>query len=231
MRSGPVLEYMAAEDVNGFEGKRKRLVETLQDDGIVRTPVVRKAMLTVPREHFVLPEHRASAYADTPLAIPADATISAPHMHAMYLEAAKLKPGQSVLEIGFGSGILLAYTKELVGSKGKVVGVEISPDVYIFGKRALERAGYDKKVKLVLGDISSKSIDGKFDRIFVSATAPEVPKPLLNMLKPEGMLIAPVGDAYGDQQLVLVLKTKGRLLMKSLGSVAFVPLRGEHGIK
>jgi len=225
------LEYMPAEDGNGFDGKRKRLVETLQDEGVVRTPAVLKAMLKVPREHFVLPEHRASAYADTPLAIPAEATISAPHMHAMYLEAAKLVQGQSVLEVGFGSGILLAYTKEIVGAKGKVVGIEISPDVYIFGKRALERAGYDKKVKLILGDISSKSIEGKFDRIFVSATASEVPKPLFELLKPEGMLIAPVGDAYGDQQLVLVLKTKGKLLMKSLGPVAFVPLRGEYGFK
>jgi protein-L-isoaspartate(D-aspartate) O-methyltransferase len=137
-----------------------------------------------------------------------------------------------VLEVGFGSGILLAYTKEVVGAKGKVVGIEISPDVYIFGKRALERAGYDKKVRLILGDIKNGSLgNDKFDRIFVSATAPEVPKPLLELLKPEGMLIAPVGDAYGDQQLVLVLKTKGKLLMKSLGPVAFVPLRGEHGFK
>lgn len=225
------MEYMAAEDVNGFEGKRKRLVNTLQDEGVIRAPAVAKAMMKVPREHFVLPETRASAYADTPLAIPAEATISAPHMHAMYLEAAKLKPGQSVLEVGFGSGILLAYTKEIVGTKGKVVGIEISPDVYIFGKRALERAGYDKKVKLILGDISSKSVEGKFDRIFVSATAPEVPKPLLGLLKPEGMLIAPVGDAYGDQRLVLVLNTKGKLLMRNLGPVAFVPLRGEYGSK
>jgi len=150
----------------------------------------------------------------------------------MYLSAAQLKPGNSVLEIGFGSGILLAYAKEMVGPKGKVAGVEISPDVYIFGKRNLERAGYDKKVQLILGDVSKAVGKEKFDRIFVSATAPEVPKPLVGMLKPEGMIIAPVGDAYGNQELVAVMKAKdGKLLTKRLGSVMFVQLRGEYGFR
>lgn len=221
---------MPAKKADEFAEKRKRLVQDLEEEGIIKSDAVRKAMLKARREDFILPDHRASAYEDTPLPIPADATISAPHMHAMYLEAAKLKPGDSVLEIGFGSGILLAYAKEMVGAKGKVVGVEISPDVYIFGKRNLERAGYDKSVQLILGDVSKAVGKEKFDRIFVSATAPEVPKPLLAMLKPDGMLIAPVGDAYGNQELMLVLKTKdGKMLMKSLGAVAFVPLRGEYG--
>jgi len=204
----------------------------LEEEGIIKSEAVRKAMLKVPREDFILPEHRVSAYEDTPLPIPAEATISAPHMHAMYLSAAQLKPGDSVLEIGFGSGILLAYAKEMVGPKGRAVGVEISPDVYLFGKRNLERAGYDKKVQLILGDISKAVGKEKFDRIFVSATAPEIPKLLVGMLKPEGMIIAPVGDKYGNQELVAVMKTKdGKLLMKPLGSVVFVPLQGEYGFK
>ena len=216
-----------------FEERRERLVRALGEEGVIRSPAVRKAMLKVPREDFVLPEHRKSAYEDTPLSIPGEATISAPHMHAMYLEAASMKPGHAVLEVGFGSGILLAYAKEVTGPKGRVAGLEISPDVYIFGKRNLERAGYDKKVQLVLGDVSNAALGkDRFDRIFVSATTPEVPKPLTAMLKPDGILIAPVGDAYGNQELVLVMKDKtGKLLMKSLGPVAFVPLRGEYGFR
>ncbi|MFH1623440.1 MAG: methyltransferase domain-containing protein [Candidatus Aenigmatarchaeota archaeon] len=221
---------MPAKNANGFDEKRKLLLRRLEERGVVNSAAVRKAMMKVRREDFVMADHRASAYDDTPLPIPAEATISAPHMHAMYLSAAGLRPGQAVLEVGFGSGILLAYANEMVGPKGKVVGVEISPDVYIFGKRNLERAGYDKKVKLVLGDVSSVIDNEKFDRIFVSATAPEVPKPLPALLKPDGMLIVPIGDAYGDQELVAVLKTKdGKLLTKNLGPVAFVPLRGKYG--
>ena len=223
---------MPAKNKDEFAEKRKRLVRDLEEEGIIKSEAVRKAMLKVKREDFILPEHRVSAYEDTPLPIPAEATISAPHMHAMYLSAAQLKPGDSVLEIGFGSGILLAYAKELVGPKGSVAGIEISPDVYIFGKRNLERAGYDKKVQLMSGDVSRAVGKDKFDRIFVSATAPEVPKPLIGMLKPEGMIIAPVGDKYGNQELVAVIKTKdGKLLMKPLGSVVFVPLQGEYGFR
>jgi len=223
---------MPAKPRDEFAKKRERLVRDLEEEGIIKSEAVRKAMLKVPREDFILPEHRVSAYEDTPLPIPAEATISAPHMHAMYLSAAQLKPGDSVLEIGFGSGILLAYAKEMVGPKGRAVGVEISPDVYLFGKRNLERAGYDKKVQLILGDISKAVGKEKFDRIFVSATAPEIPKLLVGMLKPEGMIIAPVGDKYGNQELVAVMKTKdGKLLMKPLGSVVFVPLQGEYGFK
>ena len=223
---------MPAKNKDEFAEKRKRLVQDLEEEGIIKSEAVRKAMLKVKREDFILPEHRVSAYEDTPLPIPAEATISAPHMHAMYLSAAQLKPGNSVLEIGFGSGILLAYAKEMVGPKGIVAGIEISPDVYIFGKRNLERAGYDKKVQLMSGDVSRAVGKDKFDRIFVSATAPEVPKPLIGMLKPEGMIIAPVGDKYGNQELVAVMKTKdGKMLMKPLGSVVFVPLQGEYGFK
>jgi len=223
---------MPAKPRDEFAKKRERLVRDLEEEGIIKSEAVRKAMLNVPREDFILPEHRVSAYEDTPLPIPAEATISAPHMHAMYLSAAQLKLGNSVLEIGFGSGILLAYAKEMVGPKGRVAGVEISPDVYLFGKRNLERAGYDKKVQLILGDISKAVGKEKFDRIFISATAPEIPKLLVGMLKPEGMIIAPVGDKYGNQELVVVMKTKdGKLLMKNLGSVVFVPLQGEYGFR
>lgn len=215
-----------------FEEKRKALIERLEDYGYIKTPKIKKAMLKIRRDDFVLPEHKESAYNDTPLPIPADATISAPHMHAIFLSAADLKSGDKVLEIGAGSGILLAYMKELVGSKGEVVGVEIIPEVYRFAKNNLEKIGYAKKVEIVLGDGSKGVKKKKFDKIVVSATCPEVPKPLIKQLKAGGMIIAPVGEPYGRQELVCVQKTRqGENLMKSLGGVAFVPLRGEYGWK
>ena len=99
-------------------------------------------------------------------------------------------------------------------------------------KETLIEAGYDKKVKLILGD-GSKGVDKKkFDKIIVSATCPEVPKPLIKQLKAGGMIIAPVGEQYSHQELVCVQKTKqGKLVMKNLGGVVFVPLRGKYGWK
>jgi len=215
-----------------FEEKRKALVERLGDYGYIKNPKIKKVMLKIRREDFVLPEHRESAYNDTPLPIPADATISAPHMHAIYLSAADLKPGEKVLEIGAGSGILLAYMKELVGPKGEVIGVEITLEVYRFAKNNLEKSGHAKKVQLILGDGSKGVEKKKFDKIIVSATCPEIPKPLIKQLKAGGMIIAPVGEPYGHQELIAVKKTKqGKIVMKNLGGVVFVPLRGEHGWK
>ena len=218
-----------------FEERRKALVKQLEDYRYIRGPnakKIKKAMLKIKREDFVMPEHRINAYDDNPLPIPADATISAPHMHAIYLSAIELKAGDKVLEIGAGSGILLAYVKEIVGSKGKVVGVEIIPEVYRFAKNNLEKAGYQKKVSLILGDGSKGLEKKKFDKILISATCPEIPTTLLDQLKAGGMIIAPIGEPYGRQELVCVKKEKdGKASMKSLGSVAFVPLRGEYGWK
>ena len=216
-----------------LEKQRKALVERLSDYKYIRGPnasKIRNAMLKVKREDFVLPEHRFKAYEDTPLPIPSDATISAPHMHAIYLSAIDLRSGDSVLEIGAGSGILLVYVKEVVGSKGEVVGVEIVSEVYRFAKNNLEKSGYDKKIKIILGD-GSKGVDKKkFDKILISATCPEIPKPLIERLKAGGMIVAPVGDPYGSQELICLEKTRqGKTVSRRLGSVVFVPLRGKHG--
>lgn len=220
---------------NDFDERRKSLIQRLEDYRYIRgknAKNIKKAMLKVKREDFVMPEHRSKAYDDTPLPIPADATISAPHMHAMYLSSIDLKAGDNVLEIGAGSGILLAYVKEIVGPKGKVVGVEIVPEVYRFAKNNIEKAGYAKKIQVILGD-GTKGVDKKkFDKILISAACPKVPVPLLDNLKSGGILIAPIGEPYGSQELLAVKKErKGNPTMKSLGSVVFVPLRGEYGWK
>lgn len=218
--------------VDRFVAIRKALVKRLEDYGYIKNSKISKAMLKVPREEFVLSEYRENAYDDNPLPIPADATISAPHMHGMYLSAAELKPGDKVLEIGAGSGILLAYVKELVGPKGEAVGVEIVPEVYRFAKNNLEKTGYVKKVQLILGDGSKGLEKKKFDKILISATAPEIPKTLIDQLKPGGIILAPVGEPYGHQELVSLQKTKdGKLVRKNLGSVIFVMLKGAYGWK
>ncbi len=214
-----------------FERQRRDLIDSLEEGKCITSPKVKAAMLKVRREDFVLGEYRDSAYNDYPLPIPSDATISAPHMHAMVLSELNLKPGDCVLEVGAGSGILLAYMKELVGSKGEVTGIEIKIDVYRFAKNNLEKSGYSKKVSMILGDISRVAGKKKFDKIIVSATSPDIPKVLVDMLKTNGMLIIPVGNPNGSQTLVAVKKTSRITVMKDLGSVMFVPLEGEYGWK
>ncbi|ASJ15597.1 protein-L-isoaspartate O-methyltransferase [Thermococcus chitonophagus] len=210
--------------------KWKRTVEMLEWEGIIKSKEVREAFLRYPRYLFVEDRYKKYAHLDEPLPIPAGQTISAPHMVAIMLELAKLKPGMNVLEIGTGSGWNAALISYLV--KRDVYTIERIPELVEFAKRNLERAGV-KNVHVILGD-GTKGFPPKapYDVIIVTAGAPRVPDPLVEQLKPGGRLIIPVGSYHMWQELLEVIKKKdGSVEIKSHGGVAFVPLIGEYGWK
>jgi len=209
-----------------------QLTKNLELSDYIKSPNVKKAMLKVHRELFVPEKHYDEAYSDTPLPIPGDQTISAPHIHAITLSELKLKEGENVLEIGAGSGILLAYIREIVGEKGKAVGIELNKETYEFAKSNLKKAGY-KDIILIHGDGSfGYPKYAPYDKIVVSAASPDIPKPVIEQLKPNGILLIVIGSRYGDQNLIKVKKTKsGKLVKKELLPVIFVPLKGKYGWK
>jgi len=220
-----------------FEVKRKRLVEWLVRDGILKSESVIRAMLKVPREHFVLEEYREWAYVDSPLPILCDQTISAPHMCAIMCEALELKVGMKVLEIGTGSGYHAALCAEIVAptssrSNGFVVTVEYFTELAKFAKENLRKAGYSDRVYVVNADGSrGLGVDNLFDRILVTAAAPSIPKPLLENLKPEGLLIIPVGTRFSQVLLRVKKHENGSVLVENLGGCIFVSLRGRYGFE
>jgi len=206
----------------------RRTVENLVREGIIRSEAVRRAFLKYPRYLFVEEKYRKYAHLDEPLPIPAGQTVSAPHMVAIMLELAELKPGMSVLEIGTGSGWNASLISELV--KTDVYTVERIPELVEFARRNLERAGV-KNVHVIPGD-GTLGFPPKapYDRIIVTAGAPDIPKPLVEQLKPGGKLIIPVGSYHLWQDLLEVIKLEdGSIKVKNHGGVAFVPLIGEHG--
>lgn len=207
------------------------MVEDLERTGYIRSLKVKKAMLKVKREEFVLSEYKYKAYVDTPLPIPGGATISAPHMHAISLETLELKKGEKFLEVGAGSGILLAYAYEIIKQKNKVFGIEIVPETYEFAKKNLKRTGYWNKVKLILGDGGLGLPKEKpFNKILISAAAPDFPPPLIKQLKVGGLIVGMIGSPHGHQELVRGKKLKsGKLKRESLGGVVFIPLTGRFG--
>jgi protein-L-isoaspartate(D-aspartate) O-methyltransferase len=215
-----------------FDRQRTELVGRLKAEGRIASEEVERAMLNVRREDFMWGRYRDDAYSDTPMPIPGGVTVSAPHMHAILLSALGLKPGDSVLEVGFGSGILLAYMREIVGGRGKVIGVEMIPEAYRFGRANLEKAGY-RDVKVILGDGSvGNAEDAPFDKIVSGASAPNIPRPWIDQLKPEGIIVTPIGSEYGGQELVYAKKDKaGKVVKKNLGGVVFVKLKGKMGFK
>ncbi len=195
--------------------------------GLVSERVIR-AMSRVPREHFVPQAYLSRAYDDTPLFIGAGQTISAPHMVAIMCDLLDLQEGMKVLEVGGGSGYHAAVMAGLVGPSGHVYSIERLPELANQAQENLAKAGIEN-VAIIVGDGSiGLALHAPYDRISVAATAPRVPEPLKQQLKPGGKMVLPVGRGY--QELVLVTRKNGFAIEEKMG-VAFVPLIGEKGFK
>jgi protein-L-isoaspartate(D-aspartate) O-methyltransferase len=152
-------------------------------------------------------------------------------MVAIMNEALELRIGDKVLEAGAGSGYHAATVAEQIGPEGHVYTVELVPELVNVARSNLERAGYSSRVTLVQGDGSIGYPDrAPYDRIVVTAASPKVPQPLVDQLRPQGILIVPIGGRLFPQELLKVRKDeKGRIQRASLGGVAFVPLIGKEG--
>ncbi len=214
-------------ETNEFGKRREKLIERLRYELNLSNKVV-EAMKKVPRHLFVPPAYRSEAYVDAPLPIGKGQTISAPHMVAIMCELLDLKKGDKVLEVGAGCGYHAAVVAEIVGKGGKVIAIERIPELAEMAKRNLETLGYDN-VLVVVGD-GSKGYEKEapYDKIYVTASAPKIPEPLIEQLKPGGKLVIPVGNF--TQHLYVVEKDEnGNVKKKNWGAVRFVPLIGEYG--
>ncbi len=196
------------------------------------------AFIRVPREEFVLPSYRSSAYQDTPLPILKGQTISAIHMVIMYISPDYTAPkiGDKVLEIGAGSGYNSAMFAEMVApqsekkSGGHVYGVEIIPELVEFARNNIERAGYSDRVTIIQADGGEGYVEeAPFDIISIAAASPQVPDPLKKQLKIGGRMIVPIGNRF-YQKLMLITKTNEKEFIEQFkGGVVFVPLTGKYG--
>ena len=211
--------------------RRDSLVDKLLNQGYIRTERVKYAMLKVPREEFIPPENRPYAYADQPLPIGSGQTISAPHMVAMICEKLDLTEGMKVLEIGTGFGYNAAVVAELLGSEGHLFTIERLESLAEQSRDNLERTGYSDKVTVITGDGTlGYPEEAPYDRIYATASAPEIPEPLKEQLKIGGKLILPVGSIDYFQELVCVERiSTDEFKTRRLGGVVFVPMIGEHG--
>lgn len=219
---------------------RERTVVMLQSEGILKTKEVVRALLTVPREEFLPSEVKKYSYVDTPLPIGYGQTTSAIHMTTMFCEYSGMKVGQKILEVGGGCGYMSCVYAEVVapgdmprGRWGHVWSVEIVKELAELAKRNIERTGYSDRVTMIHGDASEGLPEhALYDIIIVTSAAPDVPKPMVDQLAPEGVLLIPVGGPHLYQELLRVRRSKdGRIEEEDLGGVAFVPMRGKSGWK
>lgn len=214
------------------EKEREELVERLTRLGYLSKREVIDAFKKVPRHEFVPQNLKKYAYADQPLPIGHGQTISAPSMIAIMLESLDLKPSQKVLEIGTGSGYNVALIAELVGRRGQVFTIERVAELAGFGRANLKKTGYGW-VKVIVGDgTCGYEKEAPWDRILITACAPEIPQPLIQQLKIGGKIAAPVGRHYMVQTWIVAEKRgEDEIDVQERGGCSFVPLVGKYGWK
>ncbi len=212
-------------EIDVFLPLREKMVrEQILSRGI-KNPQVIKALRKVPRHEFVaLPFHK-DAYADYPLPTAAGQTISQPYMVALMTELLEIYGDETVLEIGTGSGYQTAVLAEMVQT---VYSVERIENLSLEADLTLLRLGY-KNVKLHVGDGTLGWEEfAPYDRIIVTASAPNLPQPLVDQLKEGGKMVIPLGASLG-QDLIVAEKHKGQIKLFDYGKCVFVPLVGEFG--
>ena len=210
-----------------FAALREEMVRRQIEARGIRSRLLLDAMRAVPREAFVPEPLAPHAYDDSPLPIEADQTISQPYIVALMIEAAGVRPGGKVLEIGAGSGYAAAVMGRIAAS---VVAIERHEELARLAAGRMKRLDCDN-VEIVHGDGSAgRPGEAPYDSILVAASGSHVPDALKQQLAIGGILVMPLGAPHAMQSLVkLHRKSESDFLDENLGAVRFVPLIGEEG--
>lgn len=191
----------------------------------IRDECVLSAMSEIPRQRFIPLEYQADAYADAPLPIGEEQTISQPYIVALMTEALQLTGGERVLEIGTGSGYQTAVLAEM---GAKVWTIEQSARLATRAAHLLEDLGYESIQCFESDGTLGLPSEAPFDRILATGSLPDVPKGLLRQLIEGGIFVGPVGG-WRSQELVRIVYHANQLENEVLCACRFVPLIGEDG--
>ena len=206
---------------SNFEQQKQHLFRYWQKSRMITSKTVLKAFLAVKRELFVDQSYRDQSYADNPLPICCEQTISQPTTVMLMLQLLEVVPGQRVLEIGTGSGYNAALLAELAG---EVVTVERHMKLVKSAQHNLKQAGYEGVI-VVKGDgKKGYASHAPFDRIIVTAAAQKVPQQLKTQLSVGGLLIAPIGATYRCEMTTFEKISSDNFRTLNHGLFSFVPL-------
>jgi protein-L-isoaspartate(D-aspartate) O-methyltransferase len=209
------------------ESNNEDLVANLVQNKRIQSPAVQQVMLSCDRGDYA----PSDPYEDRPQAIGFDATISAPHMHAIALQAlvGHLTPGASVLDVGCGSGYLSACMAAFVGESGSIFAID-----YLKGLTDLTTTNISKssasllesgRVKVIIADgWAGLPAEAPFDCIHVGAAADSIPTALVQQLRPGGRMIIPVGPRGSQQLLQVDVDQSRKVTQTALMGVRYVPL-------
>jgi len=199
---------------------RTQMVEQQIEARGISDPAVLDAMRSVPRHRFA-PNHPPElAYADRPLPIGQEQTISQPYIVARMTELAAPDSTDRALEIGTGSGYQAAVLAEIADS---VYTIEILPELATTATKRLQNLGYDNVVVRNADGFKGWPERAPFDLIIVTAAPETIPPPLIRQLAEGGRMIIPVGPTGRTQRLTLITKENGEISTRELAPVRFVP--------
>lgn len=207
--------------------RMKRLMDFLRSRGTYDERVL-SVIAGIPREMFVPKTMATEAYDDACLPIGEQQTISMPSVVAQMTSALELTGNEKVLEIGTGCGYQTSVLCRLVK---RVHTIERLKGLSATAVQRLQDMGYTNFTPLVGDGTLGWPAQAPFDRIIVTAAGPWVPSALVEQLKVGGILVIPVGPQETMQKLVKVVKTETGTEETVLGTVSFVPLVGEQGVK
>jgi len=206
-------------------GRREKMVKNQLEKRGIKDPRVLAAFRKVPRHLFIPEGMRNRAYEDCPLPIGHGQTISQPYTVARMTEALELTGSEIVLEIGAGSGYQAAILAELCEW---VYTVERVRDLALKAREILDKLGcHNVAVRTGDGTLGWRE-HAPYDKVIVTAGAPEIPRPLVEQLKEGGSMVIPIGSQH-TQNMILGIKKGGKLVTKDLGAFRFVELIGKHG--
>lgn len=199
------------------------LIRHLVDSGALRTPALIEAFSLIDRKDFVPREQHNIAYADHPLPIGHDATISQPTTVAFMLELLEARKGDNVLDIGAGSGWTTALLGCVVGKQGMVLGTEIVPELVEQGHQNISKYNLPQCCIDVASQQRGMPAFAPFDRILVSASANILPLDLIRQLTDHGVLVVPV-----QQSILRIRRSGAEYSVEDFSGFAFVPLQDER---
>jgi len=220
------VSEMAAPTADTYAPLRQEMVEQGVIGWGITDEVVIEAMGRVPRHEFVTADYLDQAYDNHPLPIGHGQTISQPYIVALMTQMAEVGAGDTVLEVGTGSGYQAAVLAELVD---QVYSVEIIGALAERAEEDLARLGYDNVTVRQADGYFGWPEQAPFDAIVVTAAPDHVPQPLVEQLKIGGHMIIPVGPVGGFQTLWRVTRiSEEEVRTEDLGGVRFVPLTREE---
>lgn len=207
-------------DTHRHRGLRQQLVKELKTKGI-RDERILDAFMQIPRHFFLEKTFAEWAYKDVAFPIDADQTISQPFTVAMQTSLLNIKKGDKVLEIGTGSGFQ-ASVLYYIGAK--VYTIERQKKLFEKTEKFLHDLGFGN-VRTLFGDgYEGAPRFAPFDKIIITAGAVEIPKKLIDQLKPNGLMVIPLGDESGVQKMLRITKNEdGSLTRENFGNYRFVP--------